>query len=58
MEQEPGIDFIVRGEGEETIVRLITALEQQQCLEKVPGIVFRTIYVPQHIMLCGAPIYV
>jgi anaerobic magnesium-protoporphyrin IX monomethyl ester cyclase len=46
MHQEPGIDFIVRGEGEETIVRLVTALEQQQCLEKVPGIVFRTGTVP------------
>src|SRR5215813_2685988 len=28
MEQEPAIDFIVRGEGEETIVRLASALEQ------------------------------
>ena len=46
MEQEPAIDFIVRGEGEETIVRLVTALEQQQCLEKVPGIVFRAGTVP------------
>lgn len=46
MEQEPGIDFIVRGEGEETIVRLITALEQRQCLEKVPGIVFRAGTIP------------
>jgi anaerobic magnesium-protoporphyrin IX monomethyl ester cyclase len=46
MEQELGIDFIVRGEGEETIVRLVTALEQQQCLEKVPGIVFRAGTVP------------
>ena len=46
MQQEPGIDFIVRGEGEETIVRLVTALEQQQCLEKVPGIVFRAGTVP------------
>jgi len=46
MEQEHGIDFIVRGEGEETIVRLVTALEQQQCLEKVPGIVFRAGTVP------------
>ncbi len=46
MHQEPGIDFIVRGEGEETIVRLLTALEKQQCLEKVPGIVFRAGTVP------------
>jgi anaerobic magnesium-protoporphyrin IX monomethyl ester cyclase len=41
MEQEPEIDFIVRGEGEETIVRLVTALEERQSLEWVPGIVFR-----------------
>jgi len=46
MLQEPGIDFIVSGEGEETIVRLVTALEEQQCLEKVPGIVFRAGTVP------------
>ncbi len=41
MGQEPGIDFIVRGEGEETVVRLATALERGQGLEQVPGIVFR-----------------
>jgi anaerobic magnesium-protoporphyrin IX monomethyl ester cyclase len=41
MEQEPEIDFIVRGEGEETVVRLVTALERGQSLEEVPGIVFR-----------------
>jgi anaerobic magnesium-protoporphyrin IX monomethyl ester cyclase len=41
MEQAPAIDFIVRGEGEETIVRLVAALEQKQGLETVPGIVFR-----------------
>ncbi len=41
MEQEPEIDFIVRGEGEETVVRLMSALEQDQSLETVPGIVFR-----------------
>ena len=46
MEQEPGVDFIVRGEGEETAVRLISALERQQALEKVPGIVFRPGTVP------------
>jgi len=41
MEYEPAIDFIVRGEGEATIVRLVSALEQQQPLEQVPGIVLR-----------------
>jgi anaerobic magnesium-protoporphyrin IX monomethyl ester cyclase len=46
MEEENGIDFIVRGEGEETVVRLITALEQSQALEQVAGIVFRTGTVP------------
>ena len=42
MEQEPAIDFIVRGEGEETVVRLATALEWSQPLGHVPGIVFRS----------------
>ena len=46
MEQEPGIDFIVRGEGEETIVRLVTALELSKDLEEVRGIVFRAGTVP------------
>lgn len=41
MAQEPAIDFIVRGEGEETVVRLAAALEQRQALAQVPGIVFR-----------------
>jgi anaerobic magnesium-protoporphyrin IX monomethyl ester cyclase len=40
MEQEPGSDFIVRGEGEETVVRLMAALERKQALEEVPGIAF------------------
>lgn len=40
MDREPAIDFIVRGEGEQTIVRLATALEQHEALENVPGIVF------------------
>jgi anaerobic magnesium-protoporphyrin IX monomethyl ester cyclase len=46
MKDEPEIDFIVRSEGEETIVRLINTLEQQRPLENVPGIVFRTEAVP------------
>lgn len=41
MAQQPEVDFIVRGEGEETVVRLVTALEQSQPLERVTGIVFR-----------------
>jgi len=46
MEQEPEIDVIVRGEGEETIVRLVTALEQGRALDEIPGIVFRPGTVP------------
>jgi anaerobic magnesium-protoporphyrin IX monomethyl ester cyclase len=46
MEQEPEVDFIVRGEGEETIVRLAAALEQGRPLEEVRGIVFRRGTVP------------
>src|SRR5262249_18548488 len=41
MSQETVFDFIVRGEGEETIVRLVNALEGNQSLEQVNGIVFR-----------------
>jgi anaerobic magnesium-protoporphyrin IX monomethyl ester cyclase len=41
MECEPEIDFIVRGEGEETVVRLVTALEREEALQSVAGIVFR-----------------
>jgi anaerobic magnesium-protoporphyrin IX monomethyl ester cyclase len=41
LEHQPEIDFIVRGEGEETIVKLVSALEQQRSLESVPGIAYR-----------------
>lgn len=41
MKEEPQIDFIVRGEGEQTTVRLINALEKEESLETVSGIVFR-----------------
>ncbi len=41
IEQESAFDVIVRGEGEETVVRLMTALAQGQDLAKVFGIVFR-----------------
>jgi anaerobic magnesium-protoporphyrin IX monomethyl ester cyclase len=42
MEQEPEIDIIVRGEGEETIVRLTERLAAGGPLDQVPGIVYRT----------------
>jgi anaerobic magnesium-protoporphyrin IX monomethyl ester cyclase len=41
LEQEPAIDLVVRGEGEETVVRLVRALESGTPLEDIPGIVFR-----------------
>lgn len=41
MEQEPDVDLIVRGEGEHTGVRLMGALEREERLGVVPGIVFR-----------------
>ncbi|MFO8010567.1 MAG: radical SAM protein [Dehalococcoidia bacterium] len=37
----PEIDIIVRGEGEETIVDLLEAIEQDRPLDSVPGITFR-----------------
>jgi anaerobic magnesium-protoporphyrin IX monomethyl ester cyclase len=41
MESESSIDFIIRGEGEETIMRLMTALERGESLQNVAGIVLR-----------------
>lgn len=46
MEHVPEIDFIVRGEGEETAVRLIAALNNCTSLGVVSGIVFRLGTVP------------
>jgi len=42
LKEEPAFDIIVRGEGEETIVRLMTTLEHNQPLEQVAGIAFRS----------------
>ncbi len=39
--KEPQIDFIVRGEGEETGLRLIQALEAGTALHTIPGIAYR-----------------
>jgi anaerobic magnesium-protoporphyrin IX monomethyl ester cyclase len=46
MAAEPQIDFIVRGEGEEIVVRLISALECRRSLAQVRGIVYREGVVP------------
>jgi len=37
----PAIDIIVRGEGEETIVELCNALENNNSIENIPGISYR-----------------
>jgi anaerobic magnesium-protoporphyrin IX monomethyl ester cyclase len=44
--QEPQIDVIVRGEGEETGTRVIQALETGAPLQAIPGIAFRKQGVP------------
>ncbi len=46
LQEEPQVDFIVRGEGEDTIVRLIAALESGAKLESVRGIAYRRLRVP------------
>jgi anaerobic magnesium-protoporphyrin IX monomethyl ester cyclase len=38
---EPQIDVIVRGEGEETIVKLIQAIEMKTPLKNIPGLAYR-----------------
>jgi anaerobic magnesium-protoporphyrin IX monomethyl ester cyclase len=62
MAQDPSFDFIVRGEGEETVVRLINALEQRQDLKSVLGVVYRDGTIPglrraaETDLLCGGRI--
>lgn len=41
MSDAPGVDFIVRGEGELTVVRLMEAIANETDPSDVPGIVFR-----------------
>jgi radical SAM superfamily enzyme YgiQ (UPF0313 family) len=40
--REPGIDFVVRGEGEETFSELLRALEAEGPLDGIKGLSFRT----------------
>ncbi len=46
LSEEPQIDVIVRGEGEETTSRVIHSLEANLPLERIPGIVYRKQNVP------------
>lgn len=39
---EPQLDFVVRGEGEETTRRLMSALEHGEPVDKIPGIAYRS----------------
>ena len=41
LDRAPGIDIITRGEGEETIIELLQALENNQPLDKITGISYR-----------------
>ncbi len=41
LETEPQIDIVVRGEGEETVVRLFDALASQQSYGEIAGLAFR-----------------
>jgi anaerobic magnesium-protoporphyrin IX monomethyl ester cyclase len=43
---EPQIDVIVRGEGEETVVRLMQAVEAKTPLKEIPGLAYRENNVP------------
>lgn len=46
LSEEPQIDLIVRGEGEETVLKLIRALESNTALHKVLGIAYREQEIP------------
>jgi anaerobic magnesium-protoporphyrin IX monomethyl ester cyclase len=44
---EPQIDVVVRGEGEETAVRLLRALQNREALRRIPGLAFRVGGIPE-----------
>lgn len=46
LQRNPQIDYIVRGEGEDTTLKLVTALQERQPLETVRGIAYRRNSVP------------
>lgn len=46
LSQQPQVDVIVRGEGEDTAVKLMNALEHGTALEQVRGLAFRKLGVP------------
>jgi len=46
LEQNPQIDYIVCGEGEEITLNLITTLAQNSCLENIKGLAFKLNGVP------------
>lgn len=46
LEDNPAIDYIVCGEGEEVVLNLVSALEQKTDLENVKGLAFRIDGVP------------
>jgi anaerobic magnesium-protoporphyrin IX monomethyl ester cyclase len=46
LDENPQIDYIVCGEGEEIIVKLINALEQKQNIEEIKGIAYRINLLP------------
>jgi anaerobic magnesium-protoporphyrin IX monomethyl ester cyclase len=37
-----GIDFVVRGEGEETLLELIQALDEKRAVDSIPGLAFKS----------------
>lgn len=46
LSEEPQVDAIVRGEGEDTAVKLMHALEHGTALEQVKGVAFRRLGLP------------
>jgi anaerobic magnesium-protoporphyrin IX monomethyl ester cyclase len=54
LRDEPAVDIVVRGEGEETIRQLIRTLEQQLPLADIPGIAYRLDGLP--VATAAAPV--
>src|SRR5437588_6275950 len=53
LEESPGTDYIVVGEGEQTIVELSAALEGQRPIDSVKGLLYRNLAKPGEYQITG-----
>ena len=52
LENNPAVDYIIMGEGEETLAALLKVLTQKTAVEKIPGLAYRK---ENNIIVSGGP---